>query len=457
VLLTRMLLPAEFGLMGMALVVINIAALFVDIGFSRALIQQKEVTQRQYSTIFFLNLLIALFLTISCYFAAEPLAVFFKQPLITPVFRVLSLTFLFNAINLVPSSILYRQMKFKVLTAISFTSAVISGFTGVLLAFNGYGVWSLVAQTLVNSFLVFVLSFIYVKWFPSLTFNLPSIKPLWNFGSRLFGASFLDMVFVRMDVFLIGKLFPPQMLGFYTRAQSMDTLVKNLSSQSIMSVLFPYIARNQDNRIMLAELFKKYLAYILLFSLALSGLLFVIAEPLFDLLFTSTWSFSAEIFQMLAVVGFAWPVSSLIVSIIEGVGNSKAFLKLEILKKLVFIPVYIFGFWFGIKGFLAFFIVGNLVAVCLNMFFVSKEINVKVAYQLKLTLLYLLNAILAVMLVVVITGYVNFNILVLQIVFNSSLFLGIFLLLCFVCKTEGLEIFNIGFKKVKLAISDKRN
>lgn len=453
IILTRLLSPAEYGIMGMAMVVVTFAHVFLDLGFNRAIIQQQEISQKQYSTIFYLNVSIALLLTALCFLLAAPLAVFYNQPLIKPVFRVLSVSFLINGLNLVPSSILYKRLQFRVNSIQTLTAAVISGIVGVVMAYNGYGVWSLVSQSLLGSLLLLVFNFIYVRWYPAFAFSLPSIRPLWKYGSRLFASGVLDTLYTRLDTFIIGKIFTPNILGYYTRAQSMDNMVKQFSASSIVGSLFPYIAKHQHDRVYLKELYLKYLHIILFVSVGLSGVLFLIAKDLFNILFTARWIFSAELFQLMSILGFGWPVSALMCAVISGVGNSTAFFRLDLIKKIMFLPVYLFGFLLGIKGFVICMISVGILGIVLNAFFTGRELALSTPDQLKVIGKYVAVGAVACLTSLLLersmpnlfraNAYSNLIMLM-------TSFAGVYLLLSYFLSFPGISVIQISIKKLKL-------
>ena len=173
---------------------------------------------------------------------------------------------------------------------------------------------------------------------------------MWNYGSRLFASGVLDTLFSRLDSFIIAKIFSPATLGYYARAQGVDNMVKQFSAGSIVETLFPYIAEHQHNRKTLSDIYRKYLNIILFISVGMSGGLFLVANDLFTVLFTAKWLSAAKLFQLLALMGFAYPVSSLMCAIISGVGNSKAFFRLETYKEGIPAPrVYIWVYtWFKV-------------------------------------------------------------------------------------------------------------
>lgn len=456
VILARLLTPVEFGVVGMAMAIIIVAHIFLDLGFNGAIIQSKVVSQLQYSTIFYLNAGMALLLTIGCYILAHPLSRFYEQPEIEPVFKVLSLSFLLNGLNLVPAALLYRKLMLKLNSIMTIVASVVSGVVGVIMAFNGYGIWSLVTQTLLHSFLLLVLNFAYVRWLPSFSFSFPSLKPLWKYGSRMFASGLLDNIYTRLDTFIIGKIFSVGILGYYTRAQSVDNFVRQFSVNSIMGALFPYIARQQDNRITLRDLYVRYLHIISFVSVALSGILFLTAGPLFTLLFTSRWAYSAELFQLIAIIGFAWPVSSLMCNIIAGVGNSKAFLRLEVYKKILFLPVYGLGFILGLKGFIGCFIAANFIAIILNAFFVSAEIAITVFAQIKIIASYIVSGIISTAILWYLSPHLSFSNPFSSILLLSAGFIFFYFLITFLLGLNAFKDSTLIIKKCKQFFNDKR-
>jgi teichuronic acid exporter len=453
IILTRLLSPQEYGILGMAMVIITFAHIFLDFGFNRAIVQSKEISDVQLSTVFLLNVFLALFLTIVCFFIAAPLAKFYNQPIITPVFRVLSISFLLNGLSLVPSSLLYRQLRFKANSIINIIATIVSGAVGIWLALHGYGVWSLVMQSIISVFVSLILMFFICNWLPSFQFALSSIQSLWHYGSRLFASGVLDTLYTRLDVFIIGKTFSTNTLGFYTRAQTMDNLVRQFSATSIMGSLFPYIAKHQNDRIHLREFYLKYLHIVLFVSIGLSGLLFLTAKDLFIVLFTSKWVYSAELFRLMSLLGFGWPVSSLMCNIISGVGNSRAFFRLEVYKKIMFLPVYLFGFLFGLKGFIICMISVGFLGVIINAFFTGKEIDLTTFKQMNIIFQYIVVGTVACLCSVFIHLYVSPFILTrpfLDLCGLAISFTGIYLLLSYLLRLEGTYVIEKSYKKLKL-------
>ena len=444
--------------MGMAMVIIVISSAFLDLGFSRAIIQQKEITAQQYSTVFYINLAIGLLLFLICFSTAGAVADFYKQPAIRDIFRAVSVLFIINALNLVPSALIYRQLKFKEATIINIVSTLLAGTVGLWMAYNNKGVWSLVGQSLTYSVLVLVINVVYTRFIPVLQFSIQSVKSLWNYGSRLFASGLLDVVFTRLDVFLIGKLFTPATLGYYSRAQSMDSFVRQFSSTSIAAVLFPHIARNQDDKAFVKEQYIKNLHLITMVSICLSGVLFLVAVDLFVILFSERWGYAGYLFQLMAIAAFIWPVSNLMCTLIAALGNSKNFLRLEIYKKMVLFPVYIFGFFWGIEVFIVIMMAAYYIALWLNAHFVNKEIEVTDKQQLLIIGQYIFIGVAATAIAYYISNnFIQFENLFAAIALKGSVFLGAFLGLGFLLKLQGIHLFTAFLQQLKNKLNDQRN
>ena len=465
ILLARYLSPAEYGIMGMCMAVIGVAAVFMDLGFKSALIQSKSVTNQQYSTVFYINGAIAVFLFLCCFFAAQPLADFYRQPQITHLFKVLSLNFLFNGFCLVPSAILYKNLEFRKANLSSLIVAIVSGATGFLMAFKGFGIWSLVAQSLAYSGGLLVLYFVMAGWKPMVTFSINAIRPLWRYGNRMFASSILETIFTRVDTFIIGKCFSVDTLGYYSRAQGTDNMVRTVSANSILGVIFPYVAKYQNDKPFLKQLYRRYLNVVMFLAIGISGALYLTGLSIFRILFTAKWDAAVGLFQIMAIGSFAWPVSSLMCNVIAAVGNSKAFLRLEIYKKALFVPIYLLGFILSVKGypwamnaFVWAIITGYYISVVFNAYYTERETGVGLWLQLRIMFSYLVVGAIATVLTYLIAQYLlpdphpktvktltHFYIILV----DSVVFSGIYLMLAYLLRLEGIELIQIAARKIK--------
>jgi O-antigen/teichoic acid export membrane protein len=392
IVLARILTPEEFGVYGLLVSVIAISAIFLDFGFRTAIVQASEVTQTQLSSVFFLNLAFGLIIAGVIMAASGLIAGFYDVPSLSKLLSVLSSTFVFNAVASVPSGLLQRDLRMRELSAVALVAALIGGAVGITMATQGYGVWSLVASNIALSAATMLGSLLCARWLPILEFNTASVRPLWQFGSKMFGSTVLETLFTRIEPFLIPRLFGVATLGHYTRAQSIDSIVRTFSASSIVSVMFPVFARNQNDLDLLKQLYLRALNMIGFVSFAVSGTLAVAAVDLVLVLFSSQWVEAAVYFQIMAITSFVYPTSALMVNLVAARGNSRAFLILELLKKGTLLPAFTFLFVSGVQGFLVAIAVGYIVCLLLNMLFVRREIQLEVRRQVKTLIGYLIIA-----------------------------------------------------------------
>lgn len=373
--LARLLEPSEFGLIAMVMVIVSIAFIFTDVGLGSALIQRRRVLPVHYASVFYFNLFVGVVLTLITFFSATWISDFYDNPQLTPITHLMSLLFLINAFSSLQINKLRKELNYAALAKADVSAAVLSGVTGIALAFYGAGVWSLVAQALSRGVFYNIFVWSASKWVPTLLFSFKALKQLWGFGFRMFLSELLEVIFTRLDILIIGKLFAPAILGFYDQAKRLNIMIMQYSSGSIMAVLFPVLSKVQNDLVRFQNIAIKTLGIICFVVFFLLGAMYLISEELIVLLFTEKWLPSVEYFKILLLSGFAYPVSALLVNILSSRGNSKAFLRLEIYKKILLgINLYV-GFIWGVEGYLYGLVLVSIFGVSLNILFASREIN----------------------------------------------------------------------------------
>lgn len=395
VILARILSPAEFGLIGMAMVFISLSEIFTNMGLSAALVQRLDPSEEHYSSSFYLNLAAALFLTVLFIVTAPLIAGFFKTKEITSIIRVLSLSLLISGFSVVQEARLRKFMKFNILAKARLVSSVISGITGIAMAFTGFGVWSLVAQTLLGRTITTVYYWLASGWKPKILYRFRAIKELWSYGLNMFVSGLIDRAYSQIDSIVIARIFSPTDLGLYSRAKSLNRFIIQYSSESIGSVTFPAMAAIQDNRQRMIELGLKAETLIAFFSFGLLGLLYVTAGPLILTLFGPKWEASISIYKLLCLSGFAYPVSAATLSMLRASGDSRSFLRVEIWKKIVGLAGLSIGFLYGLKGFLISLIFTGTIAVLMNMYVTGKSVGISVMHQVRTIIVYLFIAVIS--------------------------------------------------------------
>jgi O-antigen/teichoic acid export membrane protein len=439
IILARLLTPADYGLVGISVAVNGIAGIFINLGFVSAIIQAKEIDNRSLSTVFFLNLGIALLIYGGVFFSAPFVSQFYKLPALDLILKVTAFSFIINALNIIPSALMTRDMKFKQMAMVSLLSSLISGSVGIYLAMHHYGVWSIIFQQLLGGLIVLLGFYLFTKWLPILYFKIQTIKNMLQFGMYMFFSGLLDGIYTRIDVFLIAKVFSPTSLGLYTRAQGLDGMIRNLSSGSLLNVLFPTFAKIRGDKEGLKQMYYQYFQLISFLFCLLAGIFYLGADQLFLILFGKQWHVSAVYFKILVLAGFAYPLSSLSLSIIEARGNSKNFFKVEIIKKFLFLPTYFIAYSFGIIPFLISYVVACFIGTFINVRFLKYELDISVAQTIKFLSVYFILALSLIFIINFIQIYYSINPSLFLVTLEVVAFIGFYFLINKLIKSNGMK------------------
>ncbi len=382
IVLARLLIPEQFGLVGMLMIFMAVAQTFLDSGFGAALIQKKEATQKDICSIFYFNILIGLVVAGLLCLAAPWIASFYRQPVLTPLTRVMSLVIIINSFGLIQSTILSKEIDFKTQTKVGLISNVLSGVIGVTLAASGFGVWSLVVQQISSAFFRTVSLWFWNVWRPALVFSLVSLRGMFSFGSRLLVSGLLEQIFRNIYLLVIGKLFLPADLGFFTRAKSLQEVPSQTLPEIVYRVTFPVFATIQDDPARLKRGMKKVLTILALVNFPMMIGLAVIARPLVVALLTERWADSIPYLQLLSFLGLLYPVHLINLTLLQALGRSDLFLRLEIIKKvLIVINVAVTWRW-GISAMILGMIVNSVISYYLNSYYSGVLIDYSIREQL---------------------------------------------------------------------------
>ncbi|MCB0749940.1 MAG: lipopolysaccharide biosynthesis protein [Ignavibacteriae bacterium] len=374
--LARLLEPSDFGLIAMVMVIVGLASIFVDIGLGAALIQRKRLHQIHYSSVFYFNVFLGTLLSLITYFLAASISNFYNTPALLPIIEAMSPLFVINALNSVQIIRFQRELNYALFTKLSIAASLSSGFIGVFMAYKGFGVWSLVTQILSLGVISVILIWKNSKWIPRLEFSWKALKQLWGFGFRMFLSAVISSISDRLDYLIIGKIFTPTTLGYFQRAKSLDNMIIQYSSGSLMRVLFPVLSKLQHDLKRLQSVVMHVLRMIIFIIFFVLGCLFITSQDIIVLLFTQRWLPSAKYFEILVLCSFAYPISSLLVNILASRGNSKIFLKLEVYKRIIYLLNFFILYQWGILAYLYGLVLVSFFSVLLNMFFAAREMNV---------------------------------------------------------------------------------
>jgi len=382
IILARLLLPAEFGLIGLIAVFIAVGNTLMNGGLTTSLIRTQDPEQKDYSTVFFINLTGSVIVYLCLYFSAPFIALFFKQKILTEIIRLYTLSFIINAFAGVQTARLTKAMDFKTQMAVQIPSLILGAALGIILAYKGYGVWSLVWMNLAQSALSAIQLWFYSGWRPDFSFDKARFRYHFGFGYKLMLSGLLDTIFSNIYNIVIGKFFSVAQLGFYTRALSVRQLpVQNIST-ALNKVTFPLFSGIQRDDARLKSVYKRLMQQVLFWVSAILVCLFVIAEPFFRVLFTEKWLPAVPYFQLLCVGGIMYPLQSYNLNILHVKGRSDLFLRLEIIKKTIVVIGIACAIPFGIYGLLYFQILSSFIAYFINSWYSGRMINYPLKEQI---------------------------------------------------------------------------
>lgn len=383
IILARLLEPKEFGLIGMIMIFIAIAQSFVDSGFSQALIRKKDCNEKDYNTVFYFNISISIIFYFILFISANLISSFFNQSELINIIKVMGLSVILNGLGIVQGAQLTREIDIKTQTKISAIANTISGILSIILAYIGFGVWSLVWRTISNNLFRVILLWIWHKWRPQLVFSLQSFKELFGFGSKLLASGLLNTIFENLYYLVIGKYFSAQQLGYYTRALTFANLPSSNINGVIQRVSYPVLAKIQDDTSSLKAGFKKLIKNTMFITFVLMLIMVAVAEPLILTLIGSKWQQSVIYLQLLSFALMLYPLHSLNLNLLNVKGRSDLFLRLEIIKKILVVPVIIVGITLGIIPMLIGMIIHSFICYFLNSRYAGLLIGYSVGEQLK--------------------------------------------------------------------------
>jgi O-antigen/teichoic acid export membrane protein len=382
IILARILTPSEYGLVGMAGVFIFVTYVFVDSGFSTALIQKPTCTSADYSTVFYVNLAISIFFFLVLFFTSGPIANFYDEPELVSIIRTLSFLIILYALSIVHRSIITKRIDLKLLNLIHITSQIASGTIGIIMAYKGFGVWSLVWKTLLNQLFINLQFWIFNKWYPTFEFSLKSLKQMFSFSSKLLVSGIINKTYEQLYNLVIGKFFSASELGLYTRANQFKNLPSESLSGAIMSVSFPVFSNVQNDPARLKNIARKLLKATMFVNItAMLGML-AVSRYLLLTLVGEKWVDATIYLQLLCIVGLLYPFHPINLNIITALGRSDLFLRLEIIKKALAIPIVLIGIFTSVKIMIVGMIFTSIISVFINSYYTKQMIDYGIGEQI---------------------------------------------------------------------------
>lgn len=381
IILARILSPREFGLIGMITVFIAVSVSFINSGFSSALIRKKECTQTDFSTVFYFNLAAGILFFLLLFFTAPFIAGFFDEPQLKPIVQVLGIVLIIDSLTLIQRTILTKRIDFKLQTRISIIASLGSGVIAIVMAYKGFGVWSLVAKSIANEGLNSIFLWLWNRWKPLLVFSMQSFRELFGFGSKLLASGLIDTIYRNVYYLIIGKFFSARELGYYTRADQFNALPSQSLTGVIGRVSYPILSSIQDDKPRLKNNYQKLIRSTMFITFILMLGMAAVSEPMIITLIGEKWRPSIIYLQMLSFVGMMYPLHALNLNMLQVSGRSDLFLKLEVIKKILAIPTIVIGVIWGIKMMIIGMMVNTLIAYYLNSYWSGRFIGYSLKQQ----------------------------------------------------------------------------
>lgn len=384
IILARLLLPENFGLIGMIFIFIVIANSFIDSGISNALIRDQNTNQADYSTVFYFNLLTSLVMYAVIYTSAPSISVFFNEPQLVLILRVLSVCLIINAFGIIQRVQLVKNVDFKTQMKINTIAGVLSGIIGIVFAVLGFGVWSLVVKSVTMQ--IFQSGFLWKlnSWKPSFVFKYASFKRLFGFGWKLMISSLISSIYSNIYNILIGKMYSATQLGYYTNAVKLNDVVSQSITSALQRVTYPVLSTIQEDK-RLRYGFKKIIRMSAFINFPAMVGLATVAEPFVNLLFGDKWLPMAIYFQFLCFAGMLYPLNSINLNILQVKGKVNLYLQLTIVSKVILSVLIIGVIWFklGVIGLIGAVIIQSYIDFFINSYFSGKELSYSMIEQMK--------------------------------------------------------------------------
>ncbi len=383
IILARILTPKEFGLLSMIVVFNAVGEALINSGLSQSLIRSKTVSNGEYSSIFYLNIILSITIYILLYFAAPIISDFYNEPLLTEIGRVYFLILLIRSFSIVQYTVLIKSLDFKAYFFVTVPSVIVAGIIAALLARFGFGVWSLVFYAIIQSVLEVIQYWFNSKWRPLFHFDLVNIKHHINFGYKLTISTFINTILTNLQAILIGKNFSTESVGLYTRANSFKQLPADLMVHIMGKVSQPIFAQIQDDDEKLKYTYHIILQTALFFVSPVLFFIFFFANPFFNLLLTEKWNGIVPVFRIICITGILYPFHVFNLHIINVKGRSDLNLKLEIIKGGLIVIVLFMSIMFGFKGLLYGTVILSIISLFINSYYSKRFLNYSIFEQFR--------------------------------------------------------------------------
>lgn len=381
IILARLLSPDEYGLIGILTIFISLFTFICDSGFTNALIRKKDIQDIDYSTVFYVNLGLSLFMGIALFLCAPLIANFFARQELVALTQVMSVIVVINALAIVQRARMTRNVDFKTQTKVTLLSVTVSGVIGITCAYLGFGVWALVIQQIIAQSLTTFSFWLFNRWMPKLEFSIESFKEMWSFGWKLLVSGLIDTAWKEIYQVVIGKCYTPATLGLYTRSKHFTDMFSTNINNIIQRVSYPVLSSIQDDRSRLKLAYKRVIKATMLPTFVLMLGLAATAKPMILFLLGEKWIECVPFIQLICFSAMLYPLHSLNLNMLQVQGRSDLFLKLEIIKKIIAIGPILLGIFVDIYWMIGGGILTGVFSYYLNAYYSGPYLDYSIKEQ----------------------------------------------------------------------------
>ncbi len=448
IVLARLLMPEDYGVIGMLAIFIAIAQTFMDSGFASALIQKKDRTETDFSTVFYFNFVISLVLYIVFFFSAPWISEFYDMPILKDVTRVVTLSLIINGLTIVQTAKLTINLNFRLQAIASVTSVLFSGIIAIVLAYQDWGVWALVFQGLTSTGLRALVLWKYSNWKPLLVFSYQSFRQLFSFGSKLLCSGMINTIYANLYTLVIGKTFNASEVGFFNRGDHFAQLPTQTVQQMVVKVNYPILSSMQDDNVRLVSTYQKLLTapMFLLYPLLIG--MIVLAQPMVLFLIGEKWLPCVPILQIVCLGCLFDPLTHINLNLLYVKGRSDLVLKLEFIKKPIGFLILFASIPFGIIWMCVGRSLYSFIAFMFNCYYTNKILNYSFFDQIRALTPIIVRSILMGGLIYLSIQFFQNNLVKLFVGFLIGF--GSYTFLCIIFKDDTyLEVKNLVLAKIK--------
>ena len=381
--MARMLSPEDFGIAALPAVFLAIAGVFIDSGFSGAMVRKPELTEQDLSTSLYYSLSVGFVCYIAIFVSSPFIADFYNVPILEELIRWTALSFILTPLTTPQNILLNRRLDFKTPTIIGVVAQICMGICGISLAYYGYGVWALILSSLLSNVINLILKWCVVRWFPSTGWSKESFRYLWGYGNKLVASYLLGHIYENIVPVVVGKYYSTAALGEYNRAQGYCRVAATNTTNIIQQVTFPVLSKIQDDEESLRRNYRRIIRTSAFVIFPLMMLLAALARPLILLMLTEKWEGCILLLQLMCFSMMWYPVHAINLNLLQVKGRTDFFLKLEIIKKSYGLIAMIITLPISIVAVILSGWITNVLSLIVNTYYAQKIIQVGFVRQMK--------------------------------------------------------------------------